>query len=67
MIRILEIVAIVAAVLGGLLFLAGLGASNSAPQEGALAGMVLVIVTVPYCLASILQRRRILQLLDRDR
>jgi hypothetical protein len=65
MVRVFEIVAIIAAVLGALLFLAGLGASASAPQEAAIAGMVLVIVAVPYCVASILQRRRILQLLDR--
>lgn len=63
---IFEIVAVLAAIGAGLLFLSGFAsAAESAPALAALAATSLVIAGIPYFFVSILQRRELRRDIDR--
>lgn len=62
--KVSSIIAVVFAVIGGLLLLTGIGAANGAPQEAAAAAIALAIAGIPYMIASLLQRERIVRLME---
>jgi outer membrane lipoprotein SlyB len=59
-----SIIALIFAVIGGFILLTGIGAANGAPQEAAAAAIALAVAGIPYMIASLLQRERIMRLMD---
>lgn len=60
MVTFLEVVAMIGAILGGLVLIMTFTSANGAPQEAAGAALSLGLAVIPYCLAAIFQRRAII-------
>jgi len=58
MVKLSWIATILAAVLGGLLFVAGVASATGAPQEAAAAGMALCVTVILYVFARALTELR---------
>ncbi len=58
--KLFEILTYIGAALGLLMLVSTFGA-NGAPQEAAGAAMAVAWVVIPYCVASVLQRRKLIE------
>lgn len=61
----LDVVAFIAAIIGGAIILFSALPNNSAPQAGALAAIGIGIAAVPYFIASITRRAQIAAAIER--
>lgn len=66
-----DVIAMIAAVVGGLIVLSGFSPSASAPQQAAAAALGIGVAAIPYFISSIARRGqisdRLKQLTDSDR
>jgi amino acid transporter len=61
-----EILAIIAALIGGVMLVLGMiNSYDSAPALAALAAVAIGVAVIPYCFVSILQRRQLRVDIDR--
>lgn len=64
--QVMSILTIIGALVGALM-LAGTFAATGAPQEAAGAAMAVAFVVIPYCVTAMLQRKRLIELAEKDR
>ena len=56
-----EVITSICAVLAALMLLVAFTGSNGAPQEAAGAAMAVALVVIPYCVLSMLQRKKLIE------